>query len=76
MRQEEHGLEEQVYCICRSSDASRFMMQVLLLVFFSQMATNCLSLIVDVIIVKNGTMVTALTLLRKNPASSKSSFVQ
>ncbi|EFX66713.1 hypothetical protein DAPPUDRAFT_229353 [Daphnia pulex] len=25
MRQEEHGLEEQVYCICRSSDASRFM---------------------------------------------------
>jgi hypothetical protein len=26
MRQEEHGLEEQVYCICRSSDASRFMM--------------------------------------------------
>lgn len=25
MRQEEHGLEEQLYCICRSSDASRFM---------------------------------------------------
>jgi len=25
MKTEEHGLEEQLYCICRSSDASRFM---------------------------------------------------
>ena len=37
MKTEEHGLEEQLYCICRTSDANRFMMCVMFYYYISFM---------------------------------------